>query len=1583
MKWYQKGTEINKIVHLADIHIRTGNKERSRYDEYFTLFDEMHNMLKNIVDENTIIIICGDVMHDFCKIEEYGLDLFHKFIDILSSLCYVYCISGNHDCRRACDNDSDMLKVLFKFYDTDNVVYLNETDNYMIGNLGIGFVAQKDVLTKEDTFGRIANLPQFPPATKFKKEKIQHKIAIFHGTVIPHQIKEQDQKINIYPLNWFDGYDSVLLGDLHEYSFNNTTIIEETATTKKFKINEKQQCWGYSGSLCQQNFGEDIANHGFAVWNLQQKSVDFYHVKNKYGFLYVKHENEMWYAKIYKQWIRLEKALLDEIMPKTLYVQIFGNMFTIPHKYILQLRQLFINNNKQLILRGEHLMKETITKSIDNNFNLTFGSQLSDNLLNWGSKTNWIQYLEQQMSIPNTQWQEYILNPNITIIKLDDNMHQFNITDKINNLNKNIIKEIELFQKEYDISYVQKSKQSFKIRFMKWSWMICYGEDCYFNFDGLDNNISCINSKNGVGKSSLFDIICLSLFGESMPSRQPKTNTDCQINYKKPKGKQAHTSIIFMLGNTKYTLNRTFDRHLTSNISSKHIDLYCNDEKILSGNKNIDTWIQQNIGSINDFLLGNMFTQNNDNSFFGHHKKKQMALFDENLNLVAIRHMNDLLHCSILAHDNICKEIQTIYDIKNKLCDANYLQNICIDEQLNEVLQLAEECKQLDKKISQFNEKQSDITISDEEIINEINKLTVQIENISIGNMTKEECIIKQQELLYNLKLQPIRKTDIKIKNIQEIKDILLKLESIKYDKPDCDSQHLTLIFDDLSEEVVKYITLTHETDINQYIEKYTKRHSKMKSELSDINIQLHNLYEENTNLSSMCTESDNCKFNKQEIKKNKDEFEKTIIVNYKSINEFESICSNVTLVVPSMDKSTLEYYEKNIRNIKKVNRKIKNMNVDIDNLDRELAERKTNLVNLQNKFLLTKQQKNQLQQNISLNEIKYEAKNNEYKQLKTIVPIFKYTEEECKINILRIEKNIKLIDKKRHLYTKYITKQNNFSLLQETLDKNKNLLDSVNENIKEIQNDNHPFNAECQSCKQQWWKKKLDLYLDEEKAIESKIKDIINKMKTFDIIKIKQQIDILSKFINQYENDINYYDLWKATSDDYIKYKETNKQKQLLEIELSNISNELKNFIKQISELDICISEQKEDINILKNEIEYIEEYIVTQEIFVDQQNLLDVQKKAWTEYEYNTKILKDKQDYTSLKNEISHCEFHEQLDKNMIQIEILEKEKSSLEHKIANEIDKINAFNRIKDKFDIYLDKYKKWNIYNEHQIQINAYQTYLIELELENIANEIENITKKQNMEEKLQSLINIQKNRERYKKYIKYKNEKKTKENILNSLKEKYYSDKAEYTKMLQIKEELTILFDCKKDLLQKRDILELLYKQFQNYKKWIYNKIVIKNIVDSVNKIINIIMGDNSMKIECSLEEENNTDVFEWYMKYENNRINLVKASGGQKTLLEFAIRIALILLGTNKTIPLQLFIDENFVFCDADKIKKIPKLIENILSIYDSILIVSHVDAIKDVCNIHIPIMRHDGISIMKFGNNVITMSNMDKRRKK
>ena len=85
---------IEYIYHLGDIHIRP----LERHIEYREVFENLYNYLKSEKHiKNSLIVICGDLIHEKDKITPELIILLREFLKTLSSITDVIIFSGNHD----------------------------------------------------------------------------------------------------------------------------------------------------------------------------------------------------------------------------------------------------------------------------------------------------------------------------------------------------------------------------------------------------------------------------------------------------------------------------------------------------------------------------------------------------------------------------------------------------------------------------------------------------------------------------------------------------------------------------------------------------------------------------------------------------------------------------------------------------------------------------------------------------------------------------------------------------------------------------------------------------------------------------------------------------------------------------------------------------------------------------------------------------------------------------------------------------------------------------------------------------------------------------------------------------------------------------------------------------------------------------------------------------------------------------------------------------------------------------------------------------------------------------------------------
>tara|TARA_R110001592_G_scaffold136055_2_gene352837 strand:- start:496 stop:3702 length:3207 start_codon:yes stop_codon:yes gene_type:complete len=313
--------KIKTIAHLADIHIR----KLHRFVEYRDVFNRLYKKLKEAKPD--LIYIGGDIVHGKLDTSPEEIRLLADFFLALADISPTLIIPGNHDCNLNNKSREDVLSPVVDLVQqiNPNLLYWKKSGVYELGDCQFGFLSVFDI-TKEGK-PNVANLP------KAKDIKGDNKIAVFHGGVGRFEVDTglwmSDDNVNA---NDFDGYDLVLLGDIHKRQF----------------IDDNERI-AYPGSLIQQNFAE-APEHGFLLWDVESRKSEFIQVENDYGFKTILVED-------------------GEIKSKMSFVPKYGN---IKIKYrntnVDQLRLIEINLRKKYT----HI-KQVATEKLD-----SIGGQLND-----------------------------------------------------------------------------------------------------------------------------------------------------------------------------------------------------------------------------------------------------------------------------------------------------------------------------------------------------------------------------------------------------------------------------------------------------------------------------------------------------------------------------------------------------------------------------------------------------------------------------------------------------------------------------------------------------------------------------------------------------------------------------------------------------------------------------------------------------------------------------------------------------------------------------------------------------------------------------------------------------------------------------------------------------------------------------------------------------------------------------------------------------------------------------------------------------------------------------------------------------
>jgi len=257
MQFINIGIEkIDKIFHIADVHIRNVN----RHKEYSEVFKKLYSHIKKNKTDDSLIYVAGDVVHAKTDMSPELIEMTSGFFRSLADIAPTIIITGNHDCNLNNSNRLDALSPIVKALKHKNIHYLKDNGIYKISNVHFNVMS---------VFEKPAN---YIKASDFEGEI---KIALHHGAVdsaktdIGYEISNNHVKTNL-----FDGHDLVLLGDIHK--------------PEQYLNDEKTIA--YPGSLIQQNHGEALT-HGIMEWDLSTMTGKFIEMPNQFGYYTFEIEN--------------------------------------------------------------------------------------------------------------------------------------------------------------------------------------------------------------------------------------------------------------------------------------------------------------------------------------------------------------------------------------------------------------------------------------------------------------------------------------------------------------------------------------------------------------------------------------------------------------------------------------------------------------------------------------------------------------------------------------------------------------------------------------------------------------------------------------------------------------------------------------------------------------------------------------------------------------------------------------------------------------------------------------------------------------------------------------------------------------------------------------------------------------------------------------------------------------------------------------------------------------------------------------------------------------------------------------------
>jgi DNA repair exonuclease SbcCD nuclease subunit len=275
---------ITKIIHIADIHIYL----KEYHEEYNLVFKKLYKKIREIkrIFPNILLVIAGDVFQSKGKSNAIMNAFAGKFFKKLSAILPVIIIAGNHDCYEDRHNDIDSITALlidgcydnssdedmdmdeiqkFKQKAYPDIYYLRDSGIYKYNNIifGVSSIIDKHMLTKKEIDDYIIeNNILLSHHTTY--------IGLYHGLVrsqyTPKMIKsiENNKTPNI---STFDGYDIVMLGDIHLHYY----------------LDDKKHI-AYASSLISHSFSETDEDHGYILWDVASGESEYVRIPNEHAY---------------------------------------------------------------------------------------------------------------------------------------------------------------------------------------------------------------------------------------------------------------------------------------------------------------------------------------------------------------------------------------------------------------------------------------------------------------------------------------------------------------------------------------------------------------------------------------------------------------------------------------------------------------------------------------------------------------------------------------------------------------------------------------------------------------------------------------------------------------------------------------------------------------------------------------------------------------------------------------------------------------------------------------------------------------------------------------------------------------------------------------------------------------------------------------------------------------------------------------------------------------------------------------------------------------------------------------------------
>ena len=719
----------NYIIHLSDIHIRLKNRE----EEYRQVFTRLYQRIDNIIKQNPpfsysstgLIVITGDIFHDKVSLTPESIILCTEFFTNLATKLKTIVIPGNHDGLLNSNERIDNISGVLFGKEIDNLHYFKNSGIHQFSNILFGISSIFD-----NEFIKAHQLNNYIQENNLLTNNLI-KIGLYHGMVGNIKLQNMCQAKGEKTVEDFEGYDYVLLGDIHTHQFLNPS-----------------KTIAYASSLISQNFSETDDEHGFIYWDLYNSENTHYEI------------------------------ILNDYHHRIGYLT--QNILTINQQ------QYDINNKEDLQnLKNNHIIPSNGKVKLIIDSTDTHTQNTNDQNIDKSDNSEYYKYLKEQFkSVSWTHTNNSLINQGNQKSKSKNQINEIkiDIKDIMKDILKDELKKDKISQSTIDYIYndinnrknnKDKKGNNWKLLNLKISNLCLYNELNEINLSTLtQQEITLIHGQNNVGKSSIIDIISSILYNK-IARKINIGNKRIQeiLNINK---KDGYGEILFQVEDKIYLAQRYYKRKKNKEIKSEaflykltesaqeiaeyecytyhtpnSIKKYKMDLK--TKNSTVSDDIEELLGNHDDFIFMNIMLQFDNISFRNMKQSSRKELLNRLLDLDIYEEIrNDI----VPQYDKYNEE----YKILKKRIDAVDIKGLKESQLLDEQLlsNLKYKIKDLEIQIEDYNKK-----------IGELNVKYIQKQDTTKQDTTKQDQIAKLETI--DQQHQIINNLEIEKKNIEAV----------------------------------------------------------------------------------------------------------------------------------------------------------------------------------------------------------------------------------------------------------------------------------------------------------------------------------------------------------------------------------------------------------------------------------------------------------------------------------------------------------------------------------------------------------------------------------------------------------------------------------------------------------------------------------------------------------------------------------------------------------------------------------------------------------------------------------------------